>query len=376
MISAFVPDATTRPSFAALSRLLRAARWLIPERRDGIVALALVLVVWWSNVFGVLALVEGLRLDLAAYFAIENLGSTLVWFLTAASVARWSVGWKVAGWRHDLLLALALAAALAASAVGQIAFARLVPNLTAMQYEVTVGLGNANAAVPLSIAAFWFPLGLLLAAQFRRSAQERSARARLDALLREQRQAQRRFAESRLQRIQSRIDPELLFEMLEHLGRLYRSDAARAERLLDELIDFLRAVLPRLLTTTSTLERELAIAMSYVRLRSLAEDSAAGLDAALPAALAGSAFPPGVLLPLVDALLRRSGSGGSIRIAAERRGAELLVRLSAGATPPGPALATVRARLDELFGNRCRLEPDPLDRNTLVLTLPDEDRRA
>jgi LytS/YehU family sensor histidine kinase len=219
----------------------------------------------------------------------------------------------------------------------------------------------------------WFPLGLLLAAQFQRSARERSAQARLDALLREQRQAQRRFAETRLQQIQSRIDPELLFEMLEHVRRLYPTDAMRAERLLDELIDFLRAVLPQLHSAASTLGREVRIAASYLRLRGLAEDPAVTIDLTLPAELAATPFPPGLMLSLVDALRRQNGSIG---ITAEAAESGCRVILAGAAAPDEATLGRLRAMLDALYGSRCRLElARQAQRTTLSLTLADEDRR-
>lgn len=376
MTSAFAPDAAARPAAAGEpSWLLRAIRWLVPDRRDGYVALALLLGVWLSNVFGILALLDSLRLDVVAAFAIENIGSTLEWFLAAAVVARWSVGWTFTGWRRHLLLALAMAAALAASAGLQIALAWWWwPGWFGPSYEAMVGFSNASPAVPVSIAAFWFPLGLLLAAQFQRSARERSARGRLDALLREQRLAQRRFAEARLQQIQSRIDPELLFEMLEQVRRLYRTDAARAERLLDELTDFLRTVLPRLNSGASTLGREFRIAASYLRLRGLADESASDIDALLLPELADAPFPPGLMLPLVDAL--RSRGGGRIDMTVERSDTGCRVLLSAADAPDDAALDRLRATLDDLYGSRYRLDVARLaDQATVALSLPDEDRR-
>jgi hypothetical protein len=374
MTSVAVPDTVKRPvPSTAPSSLLRAARWLIPDRRDGIVALALLLGVWLSNTFGILSLVDGPQPTAAAAFAIENLASTMAWFGAAALVARWAVSWTFAGWKYSLLLALTMVAALGLAAGGQIALARWRSSPLDLEYASTVGLGNANPAVPVSIAALWLPLGLLLAAQFQRSARERSARTRLDALLREQRLAQRRFAEARLQQIQSRIDPELLFEMLDHVRRLYRTDAIRAERLLDELIVFLRAVLPQLQSAASTLGREVRIAASYLRLRELAEDRAVAIDLTLPAELAAAPFPPGLMLPLVDAMRRRAGV---IQITAEASDSGNRVILAAAAAPDEATLGRLRATLDDLYGSRYRLELARLAQwTTLTLTLPDEDRR-
>jgi len=58
--------------------------------------------------------------------------------------------------------------------------------------------------------------------------------------------------------------------MLERVRALYAAEPERAEMLLEELIIFLRAVLPRLHSATSTVGQEIAAAAAYVRLRALA----------------------------------------------------------------------------------------------------------
>ena len=65
--------------------------------------------------------------------------------------------------------------------------------------------------------------------------------------------ARRRLVEAQLQAMQARVDPQMFFDTLDTVQRLYTSDPRRAEGLLDELIVFLRAALPRLRTASSTL---------------------------------------------------------------------------------------------------------------------------
>jgi sensor histidine kinase YesM len=52
---------------------------------------------------------------------------------------------------------------------------------------------------------------------------------------------QRRLAEERLAALQARIDPEFVLETLTKLERLYEADPPAADRLLEQLIVFLRA---------------------------------------------------------------------------------------------------------------------------------------
>jgi hypothetical protein len=72
----------------------------------------------------------------------------------------------------------------------------------------------------------------------------RQRHARMLAVLRaaelDRETSQRGLAEARLAALQARIDPEFVFQTLTKLERLYESDPPGADRLLEELIGFLR----------------------------------------------------------------------------------------------------------------------------------------
>ena len=55
--------------------------------------------------------------------------------------------------------------------------------------------------------------------------------------------SQQRLAETRLASLRARVDPDFLFQAFTRLERLYETDPAAADRLLDELIAFLRNAL-------------------------------------------------------------------------------------------------------------------------------------
>ena len=147
-------------------------------------------------------------------------------------------------------------------------------------------------------------MALLFFAHLQRSRAYEEAAARLAARAGGQRETRRRPVQARLQAVQARIDPSLLFEMLDSVRRAYDTDAPRAERLLDELIAFLRAALPRLRSDSSSVPREAELARAYARLRALIGASAASMTLDVPADLMHARFPPGVLLPLLDDVLR------------------------------------------------------------------------
>jgi hypothetical protein len=129
----------------------------------------------------------------------------------------------------------------------------------------------------------------------RRRAIEQLARLREHGRL-----VRQQLASAQLQAIQARVDPQLLFDILGTVRGFYQHDAAAAEHLLDELTAFLRAALPRLRHARSTLEVEFGLVACLGRL--LRSAGQGGFDVALdlPGHLAGTAFPAGLLLPLLS----------------------------------------------------------------------------
>lgn len=179
------------------------------------------------------------------------------------------------------------------------------------------------------------------------------ASRRLQQLQREQQAARRRLVEAQLQAMQARVDPQMFFDVLDGVQRLYATDAPRAEALLDELIVFLRAALPRLRSASSTLAQELELAASYFRLQTLRSGAPAAVRITLPDALAGRAFPAGVILPLLT-----EAQTAAIEVDAPPGAGtdEIAVSLYAERAPAPRALAQVRETLSALYGSAARLE--------------------
>ena len=159
--------------------------------------------------------------------------------------------------------------------------------------------------------------------------------------------------QSRLQAVQARIDPQLLFEMLDAVRHAYDDDAARAERLLDELVTFLRAALPRMRSTSSSVLREAHLARSYAQLRMLA--GAADIDMRLDVSpeVGEARFPPGVILPLLDDALHTRAGACALR--ATLSSTECTLVLTLPARPLGAAVARVRSLLADLYGASAEL---------------------
>lgn len=235
--------------------------------------------------------------------------------------------------------------------------AAALPNiLTAGRATILVEAGLVFSARTMHLHGFTVSLvmALLFFAHLRRSREHEQAAARLAAAQTAQRHARRRIVEARLQEVQARIDPQILFEMLDTVRRLYERDAALAERFLDELIVFLRAALPRVRTTSSSLLREVELARAFVSLHALA--GAAGLDMTIDVApdAMHARFPPGVLLPLLHTVV--ASSTGPCRLTAARSSDGCRVVLTLAAAPPARSVARVQSLLSELYGTEGRLE--------------------
>ncbi len=186
--------------------------------------------------------------------------------------------------------------------------------------------------------------------------------------------AQRRTLESRLQALQARVEPQFLFDTLADVRDLYVRDPESGCRLLDDLIVYLRAALPHLRESTSTLGREVELASAYLRILDESEGRARRLDVQVPDAVQARRVPAMVLLPLVQSL---RDEGVSLRVtASEAAGALRFELASAGAAPePAPSsIGAVRARLNGLYGERARLDVDSSrgGGTRISMVIPDE----
>ncbi len=152
-----------------------------------------------------------------------------------------------------------------------------------------------------------------------------------------------------------------------------------AVRLLDELIVYLRAALPHLRESTSTVAREVELARAYLSMLRLRQGGGLTFkfDVATEATDAG--MPPMILLPLIDRALgdltRSTPTGTSLQIAL--RAGEGRLRLTLTATgsiasrdrPDRDGIAAVGERLRALYGTDARVDVDPDDRPRVLVTL-------
>jgi hypothetical protein len=299
--------------------------------------------------------------------------------LDVAALAGWFALFGVELWLLLLVIGYALQRvdalrryALPATLVGA-CVAAAVADLASGRATILVEHGVVQSAHAMHAYAFVFAftMALLFFAHLHRSRAREESAARLAAAQATQREMRRRLAEGGLQAMQARIDPQFLFDMLDAVHRAYRTDSARAERLLNELTEFLHAALPPLQAASSSVLRETDLACAYARLRALADERGLALRLDVPDEIAGARFPPGVLLPLLrDGLGERPGSCAMV---ASRTAKACSIALALPVSPTERTLSRVRELLVGLYGAAANLSVWDADgASNVLVTVPYE----
>jgi hypothetical protein len=268
-------------------------------------------------------------------------------------------------------------AALSAAIAGEIVFTATIPWLGLAHCGCSMDRwsGSARTAnmLPDSILICSF---VTAGYRFWRRASLRLARLRGREL--ERAQITRRMLESRLQAMQAYIEPQFLFDTLGEVERLHGKDPKTAARLIDELIIYLRAALPHLRESTSTVAKETELAHAWLNIRRLrnGHGPAFTIDVRNGAEIATMA--PMLVLPLVEYVLgdpadTRAGCTLQIsaRVAASRLRLAIAARGTSGLASPCAAdkLAGLRERLSTLYGDDATLTIGHDDEHAVVLTL-------
>ena len=172
--------------------------------------------------------------------------------------------------------------------------------------------------------------------------------------------------ESQLQAMQARVEPQFLFNTLAQVGQLYEFDPSLGERMLDDLISYLRAAMPKMRDTSSTLAQEIELARAYLEIVKLRASGQLTFVIESSDAIGDARFPPMMLLPLIEHAIgdgfARAHGGAVLRIRSEMQDGRLRVVVcdARAATFAADAVrdrtVSIRERLAALYGHTARFE--------------------
>lgn len=191
---------------------------------------------------------------------------------------------------------------------------------------------------------------------------------------------QKYLAESQLARLQSQLQPHFLFNALNTVSSLMQVDVERADRVLSQLADLLRASLQAEARDTSTLRQEMDLLRSYARIMQERFAGRVTLDWSVSDDALDALIPTLLLQPLLENAYKHgvetSSTPVAINVIAKRENERLIVTLRntgslAAAPTSGIGLRNCRERLEVLYGSEASLALSNEGSDVLVvLTMP------
>jgi hypothetical protein len=178
---------------------------------------------------------------------------------------------------------------------------------------------------------------------------------------------EREMAEARMQVMQAQIEPHFLFNTLANVRRLYQTDAAAGQVMLDNLMRYFAVALPRMRDAESDLGREAELIEAYLGVHRVRMGERLSYRIDVPGELRRVRVPPMMLLTLVENAIKHGlnplPEGGHVRVRASIDRAALLLEVSDSGrgfaegegTGGGTGLANIRARLHAAYGTAARL---------------------
>jgi sensor histidine kinase YesM len=228
--------------------------------------------------------------------------------------------------------------------------------------------------VSIIVSTFWYRYlankARLAAAEAARE-RERSRSAELERLA----------LDAQLRSLQAQIEPHFLFNTLANVVSLIDGAPDKARRMLEQLIDLLRATLAASRSGRTTLGQECALVGAYLDILGIRMGERLRYAVDLPRELAGATVPPLSLQPLVENAIKHGLepklAGGAVSVRARAVDGALQVDVEddgLGFDDPkgaGVGLANLRERLRAAYGERARVAISDRAPGTRVrLTLP------
>jgi hypothetical protein len=182
----------------------------------------------------------------------------------------------------------------------------------------------------------------------------------------ERSELEREASEARLRLLQAQVKPHFLFNTLANVQALVDSGSPRASSVLRSLIAYLRAAVPRLQESSTTIGQELELARAYLEVMHMRMPDRLRFTLRVDEEAAGLSCPPMTLLTLVENAVRHGidpgENGGCIEVDVAVRDGRCSVRvtdtgvgLGSNVRGLGTGLASLRERLQLAFGGDAEL---------------------
>ena len=209
-----------------------------------------------------------------------------------------------------------------------------------------------------------------VAAIFRQ--QDFAARRQAMAFALEKSELERKALDARLRLLQAQVEPHFLFNTLANVRELVDSGSPQASSVLDTLISYLRAAVPRLNENTTTLAQELQLVKAYLELMRMRMPDRMQFELQVDRDALPLTCPPTTLLTLVENAIRHgidpSEEGGRIVVCAKVENGRCCVQvrddgvgLGQSSSGLGTGLASLEERLQLVFAGDADLRLYSLD---------------
>lgn len=180
---------------------------------------------------------------------------------------------------------------------------------------VSLGPGYRNGVFIMGFMGIFFGPWIALGALLRRS--EAFAREQALGFRLKSSELERQALDARLRLLQAQVEPHFLFNTLANIRSMVRqSGSDDATRMLDHLIAYLRAALPRLDAGSTTFEHERGIVCAYLELMRMRMPDRLRYDVHIDAAALPLHCPPMTLMTFVENSIRHgidpSENGGTV----------------------------------------------------------------
>ena len=292
---------------------------------------------------------EALQINLVHYW---------IWGLLAPVVVLAARRWPFSRptWKRALLVHAVLGLLLTTV---QILLAQLLLLAFGMStYALPEALGRSlRLNFHSSLPTYWLILAVVHAIDYYAKYKDREVRAS---------QLETRLAEARLAALRRQMNPHFLFNTLNSISSLMYADPDAADAMLARLSELLRMALDAEGEQEVPLAREIEMLSCYLTIETIRFEERLRVEMDVPPALLDAQVPALSLQPLAENAIRhgigRRPEGGTLCVRAAREDGHLRLvveddgpGLSPEAQGEGIGLRNLRARLEQLYGERQRL---------------------